>query len=69
MVIKACSPIVAEVAIIIEFAGKSFPPLTALSETFCNAVFKTRPFSRISSILNQGIEPFSQYSFTPFDGV
>jgi hypothetical protein len=36
--IKACSPIVADVEIIIESAGNSFPPFTAFFETFCKAL-------------------------------
>nr|WP_235044229.1 hypothetical protein [Neisseria meningitidis] len=68
-VISACSPMVADVAMIIELAGNSLPPFTALFDICCNELSKIRPFSLISSILNQGIEPFSQYSLFDLEGV
>src|SRR5699024_5264683 len=52
----------------IELAGNGLP-LTALSETYCVALERIRPFSLISSIRNHGIVPFIQYSFLAFDGV
>mgnify|MGYP007091906437 FL=1 len=60
---------VAEVEIIIEFSGNSFP-FTALGVIFCNAEFKTLPLARMSSILNHGtvVSPFQNSGFD-FEGV
>lgn len=60
---------VAVVDIIIDLAGNSLPPLTALFDICFNELSKIRLFSLISSILNQGIEPFSQYSLFDLEGV
>lgn len=67
--IKACSHIVAEVATIIEFAGKSFLHLTPCRLTDWSDLSKIYPFSLMSSILNQGTVQFSQYFGFDFEGV
>lgn len=69
VVIKACSPIVAEVATIIEFAGNKPDFLIAASVICWLDSESILPFLRISSMTNQGIVPFSQKSEFAVDGV
>ncbi|BAW39538.1 uncharacterized protein HPF18_0814 [Helicobacter pylori] len=60
---------VAVVEIIIEFLGNNFLPFKAFGVMCWIESFKILPFSLMSSILNQGIVPFSQNSGLFFDGV
>ena len=67
--IKACSPIVAVVEIIIKFSLNGSLLIIAFEFTFILESYKTLPFDLISSNLNHGIVPFSHNSLLLLEGV